>query len=46
MTIAQARQFYKQDMKKYEVENNLELLGHLAVISKRGFTSDMDIENL
>lgn len=46
MTIAQAKQFYKQDKKKYEVEKNKEFLVWLEIITSNGFTPYMNIEEL
>jgi len=46
MTIAQAQRFYEQDLKKYEISKNKELLNWLKDAVKNGYHSFIGIEYL
>lgn len=46
MTIAQAKRFYEQDTKKYDISKNKELLTWLKEITKNGYYPILDIEHL
>lgn len=46
MTIAQAEKFYEQDLKKYELSNNKELLTWLKESSEKGYHSYIDCKDL
>lgn len=46
MTIAQSERFYEQDLKKYNVAKNKELLTWLKGITKNGYYPFIDIEEL
>ena len=46
MTIAQAKRFYEQDTKKYDITKNKELLTWLKTSIKNGYHSFVDIECL
>lgn len=46
MTIAEAERFYKQDLKKYDIAKNRELLSWLKESIKNGYHSFIDIQEL
>ena len=46
MTISQANRFYEQDVKKYDISKNKELLTWLKDITKNGYYMFLDIEYL